>query len=470
MNRFLQHLFQFVWRLWRRLLSLLRRRRHEREMEEEMRFHLEMQIDQNLASGMAAEEAHYAARRQFGNQTWLKEVSREMWSLNSIETLIQDLHYGARMLMKKPGFTAVAVITLALGIGANITIFSVVNAALLRPLPYPEAEQLVFLWSESPQRNIKERASAWANVADWRNQSQSFAEIAVFDPTVMTLTGAAEPEPVVIVGASANLFSLLGVAPVLGRTFTADDEQRGVVVLSYGLWRRRFGASPDIVGQMVEIDGARSQVIGVMPQSFQFPNQAAQVWRPTLVGEVEKTKRDRGFWRVVGRLKPQTTLAQAQTEMNLIAERLARGYPETNKDLGVNVVPFQFQFTGRKVRLALWILFGAVVFVLLIACTNVANLMLARNLAREREMAIRMALGAGRMRLIRQLLTESALLALLAGAVGLFIARFGLQLLLRFSSPNVANLDGVAIDGQALAFALAVSLLTGALFGLLPAW
>lgn len=387
-----------------------------------------------------------------------------------IADLWQDLRFGARMLAKQPGFTLIAVLTLALGIGANITIFSVVNAVLLRPLPYLEAEQLVFLWSESPQRNIKERSSAYANVADWRNQSQSFADIAVFDPTMMTLTGAAEPEPVVIVGASANLFSLLGVAPALGGTFTADDEQRRVVVLSYGLWRRRFGASPDIVGQTVEIDGVRSQVIGVMPESFQFPNQAAQIWKPTLVGEAEKTKRDRGFWRVIGRLKAQTTLAQAQTEMNLIAERLARGYPDTNKDLGVNVVPFQLQFTGRNVRLALWILFGAVVFVLLMACTNVANLMLARSLAREREMAIRMALGAGRMRLIRQLLTESALLALLAGAVGLFIARFGLQLLLRFSPPNVANPDSVAIDGQALAFAVVVSLLTGALFGLLPAW
>ncbi|MCI0388497.1 MAG: ABC transporter permease [Acidobacteria bacterium] len=405
--------------------------------------------------------------RQYEQEPILLGMNRRT---NMLVDFLQDLRFGARMLAKQPGFTLIAVLTLALGIGANITIFSVVNAVLLRPLPYPEAEQLVFLWSESPQRNIKERASAYANVADWRSQSQSFTDIAIFDPTVMTLTGAAEPEPVDIVGASANLFSLLGVAPALGRTFTADDEQQRVVVLSYGLWHRRFGASPDIVGQMVEIDGVRSQVIGVMPESFQFPNQDAQVWRPALVGEAEKTKRDRGFWRVVGRLKAQTTLAQAQTEMNLIAERLARGFPETNKDMGVNVVPFQLQFTGRNVRLALWILFGAVVFVLLIACTNVANLMLARSLAREREMAIRMALGAGRMRLIRQLLTESALLALLAGAVGLFIARFGLQLLVRFSPPNVANLDSVAIDGQALAFAVVVSLLTAALFGLLPAW
>ncbi len=386
------------------------------------------------------------------------------------DEMIQDLRLGLRMLIKHPGFTIIAVLTLAIGIGANITIFSVVNAVLLRPLPYPNAEQLVFLWSESPQRNIKERSSAYANVADWRSQSQAFADIAIFDPTVVTLTGAAEPEPVVSVGVSANLFSVLGVAPLRGRTFTTADEQQRVVVLSYGLWQRRFGASPAIVGQTVEIDGERAQVVGVMPERFQFPDQAAQVWRPTLAGEAEKTKRDRGFWRVIGRLKAGVTLTQAQTEMNVIAERLAQAYPDTNKDLGVNIVPFQLQFTGRNVRLALWILFGAVVFVLLIACTNVANLILARSLAREREMAIRMALGAGRMRLIRQLLTESTLLALLAGAVGLFIAWFGLPLLLHFSPPNVANLDSVALDGQVLAFAIVVSLLTGTLFGLLPAW
>ncbi|MBL8204761.1 MAG: ABC transporter permease [Blastocatellia bacterium] len=207
------------------------------------------------------------------------------------DAMIQDLRYAVRMLLKHPGFTVIAVLTLAIGIGANITIFSVVNAVLLRPLPYPDAEQLVFLWTESPQRNIKERSSAYANIADWRSQSQSFADIAIFDPTVVTLTGAAEPEPVVSVGVSANLFSVLGAAPLLGRTFTADDEQRRVVVLSYGLWQRRFGASPDIIkdgGQMVEIDGAQAQVVGVMPERFQFPDQAAQVWRPTLAGEAEK--------------------------------------------------------------------------------------------------------------------------------------------------------------------------------------
>ncbi len=393
---------------------------------------------------------------------------------NMIADLWQDLNYGLRMLLKSPGFTATVVLTLALGIGANITIFSVVNAVLLRPLPYPEAERLVFLWSEAPRQNIRERASAYANVSEWRTQNTSFEDLAVFDPTAVTLTGGVEPEGVMSVRASANLFPLLGVAPLLGRTFTADEEQQKmrVVVLSHGLWQRRFGASPNVLGQTLEINGVSSQVIGVMPQHFQFPRETTQVWEPhTLFPDWEaiKAQRGTGAWQVVGRLKAQVSLEQAQTEMSTIAQRLEQAFPDANKGLGVNLVPFYLQFTGSNVRLALWILFGAVVFVLLIACTNVANLMLARGIAREREMAIRMALGAGRLRLIRQLLTESALLALLAGAVGLFIASWGIRALLSFSPPNLPHLESVAIDAKVLAFTTVVALLTSLLFGLAPA-
>ena len=360
-----------------------------------------------------------------------------------------------------------------MGIGANITIFSVVNAVLLRPLPYPDSDRLVFLWSEVPKQNISERASAYANFSEWRDQNKSFEDLAVFDPTVVTLTGAAEPEQVMSVRASANLFPLLGVAPMLGRTFTADEEQQKVrvVVLSHGLWQRRFGASPNILGQTLEIDGVSSQVIGVMPEHF-HSGEETPVWEPHTLfpdWEAQKAQRGTGSWQVVGRLKPQVSLAQAQTEMNTIAQRLEQAYPDANKGLGVNLVPLHLQFTGSNVRLALWMLFGAVVFVLLIACTNVANLMLARGIAREREMAIRMALGAGRLRLIRQLLTESALLALLAGAVGLLIASWGIQALLSFSPPNIPHLESVAIDAKVLAFTTVVSLLTGLLFGLAPA-
>jgi putative ABC transport system permease protein len=389
------------------------------------------------------------------------------------DEMFQDLRYGVRMLIKHPSFTVVAVLTLALGIGANITIFSVVNAVLLRPLPYPDADRLVYLWSEAPAQNIRERASTYGNVTDWREQNKSFEDVAVFDPTVVTLTGAAEPEQVMSVRASANYFPLLGVAPMLGRTFTDDEEQQKVrvVVLSHGLWQRRFGASPDILGQTLEIDGVSSQVIGVMPEHFRSGKETP-IWEPHTLfpdWQAQKAQRGTGSWQVVGRLKPQVSLAQAQTEMSAIAQRLEQAYPEANKGLGVNLVPLQLQYTGSNVRLALWMLFGAVALVLLIACTNVANLMLARGIAREREMAIRQALGAGRMRLLRQLLTESALLSLLGGAVGLLIASWGIRALLSFSPPNIRNLDSVTVDTRVLAFTTVVALLTSLLFGLAPA-
>jgi putative ABC transport system permease protein len=457
-----------------RLRALFRRKSVLQDIEEELRVHVEMETETNIERGMPPDEAQAAALKTFGNLSRNTERGYDIRGGGWLETLWQDLRFGARMLFKQPGFTAIAVLTLGLGIGANITIFSVVNAVLLRPLPYPDSDRLIFLWSAVPKQNIRERASAYANVSEWRTQNQSFEDLAVFDPTAVTLTGTAEPEGVMSVRASANLFPLLGVAPMLGRTFTADEEQQKmrVVVLSYGLWQRRFGASPSILGQTLEIDGVSSQVIGVMPEHFQFPRETTQVWEPqTLFPDWEaiKAQRGAGSWQVVGRLKAQVSLAQAQTEMSAIAQRLEQAYPDANKGLGVNLVPFSLQFTGSNVRLALWILFGAVVFVLLIACTNVANLMLARGIAREREMAIRMALGAGRLRLIRQLLTESALLALLGGAVGLFIASWGIRALLSFSPPNLPQMESVAIDAKVLAFTSVVALLTSLLFGLAPA-
>ena len=388
--------------------------------------------------------------------------------------MFQDLQVGLRMLIKNPSFSAIAVLTLALGIGANITIFSVLNSVLLRPLPYTDSDRLVFLWSEAPRQNIKERTSAYANISDWRTQNKSFEDLAVFDATSVTLTGAAEPEQVQSVRASASLFPLLGIGPSLGRTFTADEaqQQARVAVISHGLWQRRFGASPSVLGQRLEIDGVASQVIGVMPEHFQFPERATQLWEPNTLfpnWEQMKAQRGTGMWRVVGRLKAQVSLPQAQVEMKSIAQRLEQANPDSNKGLGVNLVPFSLQLTGQNVRLALWILFGAVVCVLLIACTNVANLMLARGIAREREIAIRMALGAGRMRLIRQLLTESSLLALLGGAVGLLIALVGIKALTRFSPEGIAHLDSIEIDVTVLVFTTIVSLLTGLLFGLAPA-
>ena len=460
----------------------------EAAIVEELSQHLDDCYAEWLAGGATPAEAERRTRAELSEceilARELRRVERQVAPepimlgtnrrTNMVADLWQDLHYGLRMLRKSPGFTATVVLTLALGIGANITIFSVVNAVLLRPLPYAHAERLVFLWSEAPKQNVRERASAYANFSEWHNQNRSFEDLAVFDPTAVTLTGVAEPEQVMSVRASANLFPLLGVAPMLGRTFTDDEEQQKVrvVVLSHGLWQRRFGASPNVLGQTLEIDGVSSQVIGVMPEHFQFSAENTPVWEPHTLfpdWEAQKAQRGTGSWQVVGRLKANVSLEQAQTEMNTIAQRLEQAYPDANKGLGVNLVPFQLQFTGSNVRLALWMLFGAVVFVLLIACTNVANLMLARGIAREREIAIRMALGAGRMRLIRQLLTESSLLALFAGAVGLLIASWGIRAILSFSPPNIRHLDSVAIDAGVLAFTTVVSLLTGLLFGLAPA-
>jgi putative ABC transport system permease protein len=465
----------------------------EREIEivEELALHLEAAYEDALAAGLPAAEAEARAVRSYDWRLLECELSRAEQRLTKLtlqppselieqrggmrmQSFLQDLRFGARMLVKNPDFTLIAAFILALGIGANITIFSVVNAVLLRPLPYLEPDRLVFLWSVAARQNVRETTSAYANFSDWRDQNKSFEGLAVFDPTAVTLTGGDEPEQVMSVRASSNLFQLLGVAPLLGRTFTADEEKQRVrvVVLSHALWRRRFGASPNILGQTIEIDGVSSQVIGVMPESFHFPSEDTPVWEPHTLfpdWEAQKAQRGAGAWRVVGRLKAHASLEQAQAEMSAIAQRLQQDYQDVNKGMGVNVVSFRLQFTGGNVRLALWILFGAVVFVLLIACTNVANLMLARGIAREREIAIRMALGAGRMRLIRQLLTESSLLALLAGAAGLLLARWGIQAILSFSPPNIPHLDRVAIDARVLAFTTIVSLLTGLIFGLAPA-
>jgi putative ABC transport system permease protein len=461
-------------RITRRWRALFRRDELERELNAELRFHIEHETAQNLRSGMDQEEARYAALRSFGGIEQSKEECRDARGVRLIEESWQDVRYCVRMLLKNPAFTAVVVLTLALGIGANTAIFSVLNSVLLRPLPYQDSDRLVFLWSDTPKQNTREMGSAYANISDWNNQNQSFEELAFFDPTSVTLTGINDPEQVQSVHASANLFSLLGVAPLIGRTFSPEEEQNQVhvVVLSYGLWQRRFGGSRSVIAQTLEVDNVKSQVIGVMPERFQFPGKNSQIWEPhTLVPDWQrqKTQRGTGSWRVVGRLKPNFTVQQAQTEMSSIASRLEQAFPNFNKGLGINLVPFQIQVTGTNVRLVLWMIFGAVVLVLLIACTNVANLMLARGIVREREIAIRMALGAGRLRLIRQLLTESAVLSLLAGLFGLLLATAGIKGLISFGPKDIPRLDGAEVDLRVIAFALGVSLLTGLLFGLVPA-
>jgi putative ABC transport system permease protein len=395
------------------------------------------------------------------------------------DEMFQDLRFSLRMLLKNPGFTLVAMLTLAVGIGANTAIFSVVNAVLLRPLPYQDPDRLAMLWTDDPKHDIHEEGVSYPNFLDWRSQNKLFTDMAICSRrNAVVLTGGDEPERVMSDLVSANLFPLLGVRPALGRAFSPEEEIRRarVVVISHGLWRRRFGAAPDVIGKTLEIDGQTSQVIGVMPADFYFPTRDTQLWELASAArfwEFVRAERFTDTWRVVGRLKQQTTFDQAQAEMNTIGQRLAQTYPVTNDNFmgfGVNVVPLLIQFTGKNLRLALWVLLGAVVFVLLIACANVANLLLARGAAREREFAVRAALGAGRGRLIRQLLTESAFLALVSGLLGLGLAAVGVRALIAFAPPDTPRLDEVTIDPGVLGFTVCVSLLTGLLFGLAPAW
>ena len=408
-----------------------------------------------------------------------------MRRLTFIDGVSNDLRYAARMLRGSPSFTAIAILTLALGIGANTAMFSVVNAVLLRPLPYQDADRLAMLWTDDPKRDIREEGTSYPTFLDWRGESRTFADMAICSRgNPVTLTGGDDPERVMGEAVSANLFPLLGVTPILGRSFSHDEEQRRerVVVVSHGLWQRRFGASRDAIQKTLEIEGQPFQVVGVMPAGFYFPTKDVQLWQPatfvspTLTPAVRDriwTNRFSDWWRVVGRLKPTTTFDDAQSEMTAIGQRLALRYPTTDPGFvgfGVHVVPLLLQTTGRDLQRALWILLGAVGFVLLIACTNVANLLLARGAARQREFALRAALGAGQMRLVRQLAVEGALLVVGAGVVGLALALVGLRTLEVAAPPGIPRLDEIQLDARVLIFTGSVSILGGFLFAIVPAW
>ncbi len=473
MNRLLQYLFQFVWRLWRRLLSLLRRRGHEREMEEEMRFHLEMQIEQNLAAGIPAEEARFAARRQFGNQTWLKEVSREMWSLRFIETLIQDLRFGARMLLKQPGFTLVAVLTLALGIGANTAIFSVINGVFLRPLPYHEPDRLMMIWEKLPRAEQVELSPT--DYEEYEKRNQVFAQMGAAEGANFNLTGGSEPIHVDGQAATASLFPLLGVQPLLGRTFTKEDDDANapVVILSHRLWQSHFAGNRAILNQTIRLNDKSYAVIGVMPPEFQYPPPVRQepilsdLWVPRSLAT--ETRKYGHILKTIGRLKSGVTYEQARAALALALQQRLQENPKEHNGIATNPIPLPAQ-VGRQIKLAVQVLAAAVLFVLLIACANVVNLLLSSATARQKEFALRAALGAGRFRIVRQLLTESVLLSLLGGGFGLLLAYGMLKAFHVFGAGQVARLEEITLDTRVLMFATALSLLTGFAFGLAPAW
>ena len=396
-----------------------------------------------------------------------------------MQGLIQDLRYGVRMLIKSPAVTAVAIIALMLGIGANTAIFSVVHAVLLRSFPYADGDRLAIVWENrmrgkgNPQNVIN-----LGNFFDWKDQNSVFSDMAAFFDLNANLTGDGDPEEIPAQIATTNLFSLLGVNPIKGRTFAQDDGKTGqsrVVVIGYDLWQRRFGGDPNIIGRKITLNNEPNEVIGVLPpevgwyvQKGSILSKAPQIWSPWQVANEARERRGR-FARAVARLKPGVTFEQAQNEMNVIGARLEQQFPEFNARWGVTVVPLRTQFTG-EIRKPLLILLGAVGFVLLIACANVANLLLARAASRKREIALRAGLGASRWRIARQLLTESVLLSLFGGALGLLLAVWGTKVLLALSPPELVDLRSATVNVPVLLFTIALTLFTGIAFGLVPAF
>jgi putative ABC transport system permease protein len=383
----------------------------------------------------------------------------------------QDLRYALRGLRKNPSFTIVAVLTLALGIGANTAIFSVLNAVLLRPLPYHAPEQLAMLWTEIPTQALRQGRSAYGDVEEWRRQSQTFADMAVTDPVRPTLTTLTGSEQIRVSRISSNYFSLLGVRPAYGRTFSEKEagERQRLALISHNFWQARFGGSGDAIGASLVIDGLPSRIIGVLPAELQFDD--TEVWEPhTLFPDWETLRRARGAgsWFVVARLRPGVTFQQAQTEMNAIARRLDEQSPASSQR-GISVMPLTLYVTAPSTRLALWMLTAAVSFVLIMAIANVAGLSLARSAGRDREIAIRSALGASQTHIVRQLMVESVTLAVLSGIASLFVALAGIRLILSLRPGGLVRMDEVRLDPWGFGWALTLSLLSGVLIGLAPA-
>ncbi|HXN54336.1 MAG TPA: ABC transporter permease [Candidatus Acidoferrum sp.] len=466
-----------------RLRGLLRIKKLERELDEELRAHMEMRAEDNRAAGMTPEEARYDARRRFGNATLMKEDAREMDIVKWMETAGQNLRYAVRMLRRSPGFTAVAILTLALGIGANVATFTVVHAVLLNPLPFAHPEQLVRAYDDLRGSNTQDVGMSVPEFWDLRDKSGVFQGISAAWPVDANLTGGEHPDRVEFLGTSTNYFTLLGVRAQLGRVYTVEDSQPGFtdgITISDGFWRRMFGGDPNVLGKKIRLDRDLYTIIGVLPPGFRHPGRSlggSEVEVFAAAGfsaapfPVPPQRAFRMMPGAIARLKPGLTVAQAQARLDAFTAQLSREFPAEYSpaaNWGVRLVQVQDDLVG-KVRTELLVLFGAVGCVLLIACVNLANLLLARSASRQREIAIRQALGAGHGRLIGQLLTESILLATISGVVALMTVVVLKNWLLRLAPADLPRLNEVSLSPGVLLFAFAVSIVTGVIFGLAPA-